>query len=514
MKTTFLILGWMVTITADAAFGLQPMAQTQLMPPDRMGDTAVVEDLRSEMDRLSTETRFSGAILLAKGDNILFENAYGLADRAGKRPNDVTTKFNTASMAKLFTATSILQFAQEGKLSLDDPLIKVLPDYPNKEAGSKITVRQVLMHRSGLGDYVGREWAQTDPAKLQIAHDYLPFFADKPLLFEPGTQYSYSNAGMLVIGLIVERLSGERFERCVHDHVFKPAGMTDSGYYSGYARGQDIANLAIGYANMGVRPGEPPRPMPQSSASHGAEAAGVGAFTTVEDLMRFSRAIQQGKLLDRRYTDSLVKHEPVETPEQYHDYGWEHRYVNGAHLMGHVGNGPGMNACLWIYPDLGYTVAVLSNCEGGAELVAGRIQTRLTSQEVPRAIHLSADALKKFEGRYGATGPLPPGVGLMTGPPPGAVSRAGQSAGGGVVIMGGSGGGMTRPSITITADGDALRVSLPQLGIHKFLPLSPGDFFDADVLGGRLTFTMGSGHVTGLRITGISFSPTVAEKLL
>ena len=108
------------------------------------------------------EDRFSGAVLLAKGGKPQFEHAYGFADHAFNASNKMDTKFNLASVAKQFTQVAIMQLAQEGKLSFDDPLIKSLPDYPNKEAAGKITIRQLQEHESGLGDYVGREFAEAE----------------------------------------------------------------------------------------------------------------------------------------------------------------------------------------------------------------------------------------------------------------------------------------------------------------------------------------------------------------
>jgi D-alanyl-D-alanine carboxypeptidase len=309
-------------ICASAPLVAYPQRAMGAEAPRRMSDAELVRDLRSHMDRLVEEDRFSGTVLFAKDGKPLFEQAYGFANRAFDAKNNVDTKFNMASMAKLFTATSILQLAGQGKLSLDDTLSQVLPDYPNEEVASKVTIRHLLMHRSGLGDYVGRKLVEVNPWTLRSIRDYLPFFVDNPLLFEPGTQHSYSNAGMLVLGLVIEHLSGQRFEDYVDAHLFKPAGMVDSGYYTS---ADDIPNLALGYTRTGVEPGEPPK-IALRLGSGAGPAGGSGTYTTVGDLLRFAQAVKEGKLLTQEYTDLLMKYSPTDAE---HLYGWRQEYYPG-----------------------------------------------------------------------------------------------------------------------------------------------------------------------------------------
>ena len=141
--------------------------------PD-INPSTIVEDLRTELDSLAAQGRFSGTVLVAQGDKTLFEHAYGMADRKDNSPNRIDTKFSTASLAKIFTATAILQLAGEGKFSLDDKLAKVLPNYPNAKIASRITVRQLLTHTSGLVDVLGPEMVHADQSKLKRIADWLP----------------------------------------------------------------------------------------------------------------------------------------------------------------------------------------------------------------------------------------------------------------------------------------------------------------------------------------------------
>ncbi|WP_394821356.1 serine hydrolase domain-containing protein [Pendulispora albinea] len=444
-------------------------------PSDRpTSDAEIVRDLRALLARLVAEDRFSGTVLFAKHGQPLFAQAHGWSARAFNAKITMGTKFNTASTAKLFTSTSILQLAGEGKLSLDDTLSAVLPAYPNPAIARKVTIRQLLAMTSGMGDYVNMKLVERNPDMLRTIEDHLPFFVDDPLRFEPGTQQSYSNAGFMILGLVIERVSGQRFEEYVRTHIFEPAGMVDSGHYTSQ---DDIPNLALNYTSFTDPDG--PRVVALRLGRGAAPAGGGGTHTTVGDLLRFAQAIRAGKLLDRTHTDLLMQYRPT---EMWHLYGWDQTYVNGIHITGHGGATMGTSAAFSMYPDLGYTVAVLSNYDGAAMLVGSRLQARLTGEPSPRAVHVPDHVLQQFAGRY---------------------------------VEGGGGGAPTVPTIYITVEHGALVVSIPLQGKHKFLPLSTAEFFDDDMLTPRLTFTRdGNGAVTGLVLTGIRRDPTRASKRL
>jgi D-alanyl-D-alanine carboxypeptidase len=159
----------------------QPASKTDAS--SRIGDAEIVRDLRSEMNQLAAEDRFSGVVLLSKDGQPLFEHAYGFADHAFSAPNKVDTKFNMASMTKVFTTVAILQLVERGEISLDETLAKALPDYPNQEAASKITIHELLGHKSGLGDFFGAEFSASNPTNYRTLRDYLPLFATKPAPF-------------------------------------------------------------------------------------------------------------------------------------------------------------------------------------------------------------------------------------------------------------------------------------------------------------------------------------------
>jgi CubicO group peptidase (beta-lactamase class C family) len=435
--------------------------------PRKVNDAEVIKDLRSELHRLVLANRFSGAVLLAKGNRILFERAYGYADRAFDARNKVDTKFNLGSMGKMFTAVSILQLVEQRKLRLDMKLIDVLPDYPNRDVASKVTIYQLLTHTSGMGDFFGGQFMDTSKDKFRTLQSLLPLFVDKPLLFTPGTRWSYSNAGYIVLGLVIERVSGESYYDYVREHVFKPAGMKNTDNYDIDA---DVPNLALGYTKMGQPPGAPPRSNICLLAR--GNSAG-GGYSTVEDLWRFSQALQAHKLLNKRYTDLLMTGK-VASPEGKYAFGMIEQYVNGARIVGHGGTGPGIDSDLDIYPGLGYTVAVMSNVDAGARPIYERLRLELSGEGLPQAIHLPADVLRRYAGTY------------IASPPPGAPP------------------GLHLPPLDVHSDADGLWLQ-GMAQRHDFRPLSPEQFFDIDDPNVRITFTTGAnGQVTGGTFTGVA----------
>jgi CubicO group peptidase (beta-lactamase class C family) len=438
-----------------------------------VSDTQLVGELRLQLMQLEAEGRFSGTVLLAKHGRPLLTWATGHANRAFDARNDIDTKFYTASIAKLFTSTAILQLAGAGRLSLDDTLTSVLPDYPNQEVASQITIRQLLMMTAGISDYAGPNFGEVNPSRLQKIEDYLPFFVSEPLRFPPGTRQAYSNSGFLILGLVIERLSGQTFTQYVTAHVFEPAGMRSSGFY---ASEDDIFNLALGYTPAHRGPDAPLKAA--LLFGHGAEpAGGSGVYSTAGDMLRFAQAVRTGALLTQEYVDLLMTY----TPSAFnHRYGWEQSYINGVFSTGHAGGYSGASTSLLIYPDLGYTVAVLSNYDGASRLVSERLRFRLTGQLSPQPMPMSQALLRQFAGTY---------VSVVSGP------------------------GMLAQEIYVTVERGALRVVDPREGKLKFVPLSAVEFFDYDMLSPRLVFTKdASGAVSGLKLTGIGPEPTTAVK--
>jgi len=263
-----------------------------IIVPDPKADVPeLVATVRSFLDERTRADEFSGAVLIAKNDQILFHEAYGRADREKNIPNLRDTKFNLGSINKNFTRAAVYILERQGKLSLDDTIGKFLPDYPNPDAAKKVTVRHLLDMTSGIGDFFGPRYDQTPKDKIRTLRDYLPLFADQPLEFEPGTGNRYSNGGYLVLGLIIEKASGQDYYDFVRENIFKPCGMvsTDS-----FARDANTPNLAKGYTRDGAAGGGRVQNL---ATLPGRGSSAGGGYSTAEDMLKYVLALKNGSIV-------------------------------------------------------------------------------------------------------------------------------------------------------------------------------------------------------------------------
>ena len=337
-------------------------------PAGKLSDDQLARALGDQLDRLAKADEFSGVVLLARGGTPVFARAYGEANKERHIPNRLDTKFSLASMGKMFTAVAVAQLVERGKLSYDDTVGKHLPDYPNTDVARKVTVHQLLTHTSGLGDFFNERWEQRR-SSVRTVKDYLDLFADKPLEFEPGTRWRYSNGGFVVLGAIIERVTGRDYDEYVAEEVFQPAGMTRTGFF---APDDSADDMATGYTNQGSD--GRPRPGPRrSNAEHrpGRGNPAGGAWSTAGDLARFAEALRAGTLLDPRSAAKLTEPKPGAGagPEERYGYGFMVHAVHGHRAFGHFGGFPGVSTALEVYPDLGYTAVVLSNYDDGGPRV-------------------------------------------------------------------------------------------------------------------------------------------------
>lgn len=350
---------------SNAAQGPGPQRPAEPPAPAKVPVPDLIKDVDSQLTKLTADDKFSGAVLIAKDGKVLWQKAYGLANRETKTPNTLDTRFRLGSMNKMFTSVAIAQLVQQGKLKYSDTLAHVLPDYPNKEVAAKITVDQLLTHTSGLGDFFGPEFAEKKDS-LHDLKDYLPLFVNKPLKFEPGKGWAYSNGGFLVLGLIVEKLSGQSYYDYVQKHIYDVAGMKNSG---SPPVTEKVASLAIGYTRHADDDGEdnpnaPLRPNTAGLPWRGSSAG--GGDSTVGDLLKFHQALQANKLLSPELTREVTTgkvHPPMFPPGRKYAYGFGDFAMGGHRVVGHNGGAPGMNAQLDMHWDTGYTVVVLENLD-------------------------------------------------------------------------------------------------------------------------------------------------------
>lgn len=268
------------------------------------GSGRTAQSLRAWLD--TEAAGFSGAVLIARDDTIEVLAAYGGTDPAGR--------FNIGSINKTFTAIAVAQLLQRGRLSLDDTVAKHLPDYPNRDAAAKITIRQLITHRSGAAQFMGGNFGEGSVADLTKT------VAAQPQVFEPGERQQYSNGGYVVLGRIVEVASGTSYASYITDNIFKPAGMA-------------------------LDPGNP---------------AG-GAKATATDLFKFARALKGGKLLDARMSDYVMNGTFAPEPGPKFGFALREQVVGARRFIGNGGGAPGINAEFRFEPAGPYTVVVLAN---------------------------------------------------------------------------------------------------------------------------------------------------------
>ena len=365
-----------------AAILTTPLGTTPVSTPPQPGATMAVQvfpvdELQTYIERLADQGFFSGSVLVARDGAPIFVQAYGFASKAFNVPNQVDTKFNLGSMNKMFTAVAVAQLEAQGKLSFDDLIGKHLPDYPNADAAAKVTIHHLLTHTSGIGDYFDKpEYSKGGKERLRTPNDFLPLFAEDTLLFEPGTRFHYSNAGFIVLGLIIEKVTERSYFDYVREHIYRPAGMTGT---DAYEMDEDVPNRATGYVGRLGTPQENPKTNLFLHVVKGGPAG--GGFSTVEDLLRFDGALREATLLPRVQTDHILAGKVEVGGGVHYAYGFFDRRVNGTRIVGHGGGFPGINGRLDMYLDLGYTVVVLANFDPpSADVVADRIQEMITGK--------------------------------------------------------------------------------------------------------------------------------------
>jgi D-alanyl-D-alanine carboxypeptidase len=320
----------------------------------RMSELELVAVLRAKLDNDAAAGRFGGAVLLARSGKVLFTGAYGPADREKRLANKVDTRFHIGSMNKMFTAVAVLQLAQAGKLKLTDPLSKYISDYPNKELAAKVTIHHLLTHTGGTGDIFGPEF-NAHRLELRTLYDYVQLYGKRPLAFEPGSRWEYSNYGMILLGVVIERVTGQSYYDYIDEHIYKPAGMTMSG---SEPESEGVPGLATGYMRA---PGGSRVPNTDTLPYRGTSAG--GGYSTVGDLMKFVDALMSHTLLNAEYTELLITGKVDTGRGTKYAYGFEDMRKEGVGSVGHSGGAPGMNGDLRIYPRSGYVVAVLSNLD-------------------------------------------------------------------------------------------------------------------------------------------------------
>jgi len=351
------------------------LAQLPDTPAARMSQADALAVLRGQLEKETAAGQFAGAVLVARDGKAIFTGAYGLADREKKLPNRLDTRFRIGSMNKMFTAVAVLQLVQAGKVTLTDPLGKYLTGYPNRDVASKVTIHHLLTHTGGTGDIFGPAF-ESHRLDLRTLQDYVNLYGTRGLDFEPGSRWAYSNYGFLLLGVLVERVSGQSYYDYVRDHVYTPAGMTRTG---SLPEDQPLEGRSVGY----MKPPGADAWVPNTATLPYRGTSAGGGYSTVGDLMRFAVALQHHTLLDAKHTELLTTGK-VDVPNRgKYAYGFSDRTLAGTRSVGHGGGAPGMNGVLEIWPQTGTVIAVLANMDPpAAQRVAEFIATRLPEKSM------------------------------------------------------------------------------------------------------------------------------------
>lgn len=295
-------------------------------------ESELVKELESFLEDISRKDEFSGVVLLAKTDKPIFHKAYGYASKEYRFPNNINTRFNIGSINKFITRIAIEQL--KGRLKFNDPVGKYLPDYPNKEVKEKITIYHLLEMSSGIGDFFGKKYQATPKNKLRTLSDYLSLFAEKPLLFEPGTKTKYSNGGYIVLGLIIEKLSGRSYYDYVKENIYRVAEMENTDHFEADLPVENVASGYTRYWNGREHPHEPRRSNIYTRPARGSSAG--GGYSTANDLLKLIVALKDNKLSAPEVSREII--------------------TNGIAI---AGGAPGINALVKTSPKGGFTLYIL-----------------------------------------------------------------------------------------------------------------------------------------------------------
>jgi CubicO group peptidase (beta-lactamase class C family) len=439
-----------VGVVAVLLFSSVALAQKQ-------SSNRIASSLQDYLKPFVESGNFTGAVLIARNGQIIFRQAYGMANYELRVPNSPLTRFHIASVSKPFTAIAILQLEEQGQLSVGDPVARFVPDFPD---GNRIKLEHLLTHTSGIPNVNDLPDYDTFARTPHTAEQLVAKFAGLPLDFQPGSDYHYSNSNYNLLALILEKVAGEKYGEYVRKHILGPAGMQNSGHDGDALRLIPLA--ASGYEPAGSDSYE------KSPYLDWSNKMGNGSlYSTVDDLYQFDRALN---------TDALLK---AATRQKYfvegrgNRFGWFNRKRSGHRVMSSNGRSPGFTAQLDRYSDEDVTVIVLSN-------------SYATVSQGPIAGALAAIV-------FGEQPEKPPVFTAAKIPQTTLASYAGQYQYGPDYFI-------PNAKFTLTVEGGAL---LLELGSFRtpLVPISSTEFLERNFLG-RIAINVGAGG----KVDGLTYS--------
>ncbi len=386
-----------LSITANEPYFITSIDITNTSSPEgsevpQISEQNISDILENFLKKLEKKELFSGVAVILKNDKIIFQSCKGFIEEQSKVQQNLETKFNLGSINKYFTSIAIAKLVQDNKISFKDTVADLLPNF-NLERADKITVYHLLTHTSGLGDFFGPEYFR-DMDKYVEIKDILELIENQTLSFDPGNQFKYSNAGMEVLGRIIEKVSHMSYFDFVKEYIFKPANMenTDS-----YFIDDPVPNLATGYTKMYPSEDNDEKEWKSNrSMSRKRGSAAGGGYSTANDLLNFIKALQTFQILDANYThlvlsNRLMKYNPRFNSENNDIFVVED--FKQPYAMNINGGAPGINSHLAMYQP--YIVIVLSNYDPPSAMRVGNRIQRLLKNLDPDIFSKMANKMKK-----------------------------------------------------------------------------------------------------------------------
>ena len=338
-------------------------------------------DIEQIIECINSKKPFSGVILVQQNGKVIFQKAYGFANRSEEIANTIETRFGIASGCKIFTAVAICQLVEKGLLSFDT-LLKDCLTAPLTEFDQHITIHHLLTHSSGIPDYFDEDtmtdysalWKNIPMYLMKRPNDFIPMFADQKMKFAPGDKFHYNNAGFIVLGLIVEQQTGMSFSEYVEKYIFFPCEMYNSGYFSLDALPK---NTAYGYIEN------------ELDGSWKANIYSIpivggpdgGAFVTAPDMIKFWKGFFEFRLLSKDYIQKLTTGYIYAEDDDYYGYGiWINKKNNEVFKYHLMGGDPGVSFRSSVYPQYDIQSVVIGNKEYGGYVITKEIENWMLTQ--------------------------------------------------------------------------------------------------------------------------------------
>ncbi len=333
------------------------------------------DSLQKTLLEKENEGEFSGVVYIKQKDEVLFSGCYGYANRTFRIKPELDTRFRIASISKMFAAVALLKLCETGKVSLEDSIHTHL-DLADTAISKDVTLYHLLTHTSGIGDYFDEEnatdddwyalWETKPIYTMKTLEDYYELFKNVDANFTPGEKFQYCGAGYILIGMVIEKITGQSYSDYIDELIFKKLDLRDTAYLNneqvtenvadGYEPEYDDKDTIIGWdKNIYTM-----TPLPSADG---------GATSTVYDLVTFSRALRQGKLLSKEYTDMILTPQVIDDGSNgFRDYEWKYSFANWFILKdnkiirgGHTGEEFGVSARLYYFPEKDIDVILLGN---------------------------------------------------------------------------------------------------------------------------------------------------------